>query len=325
MRPFRPLPLLGNPHVQTVLGNLLRWTRERLPAQTDIVPLPDGDALVVHDACPPAWHDGESIVLLLHGLGGCHQSSYMRRMTNRLAAHGLRTVRVDLRGAGAGAKLARRFYNAGCSADILVVLKHLAQRHPTAPLFLVGFSLGGNIALKLTGEAGADLPPNLKGVAAVAPPIDLVRCSDLIARLPFYDRFYVRHLVRQVSQLGRHFPDLQAPVFPPRLTLRQFDDLFTAPRWGFADALDYYRRSSSLPLLGRIELPCLIVAARDDPFVSAGSFDEATPGPRTTIELARHGGHLGFLGGDGQGGIRWAEARVARWLLDCCQTGAGRG
>jgi predicted alpha/beta-fold hydrolase len=325
MPPFRPLPLLGNPHVQTVLGNLLRWTRDRLPARTGVVPLPDGDALAVHDAHPVAWRHGDPVVVLLHGLGGCHQSSYMRRMTNRLTAHGLRAVRVDLRGAGAGVTLARRFYNAGCSADIRAVLDHLARQHPASPLFVVGFSLGGNVALKLAGEAGPDLPPSLMGVAAIAPPIDLVRCSELIARLPFYDRFYVRHLVRQVSQQTAHFPDLEAPVFPRRLTLRQFDDLFTAPRWRFADAVDYYRRSSALPHVRRIELPCLIVAARDDPFVASQSFDEATPGPRTTIELARHGGHLGFLGGDGQGGVRWAEARIARWLLDCCQTGARRG
>jgi uncharacterized protein len=325
MPPFRPLPLLSNPHVQTVLGNLWRWTRDRLPAQTHVVPLPDGDALAVQDTVPANWRDTEPIAVLVHGLGGCHQSSYMRRLTNRLSAHGLRVVRVDLRGAGAGVKLARRLYNAGCSADIRVVLEQLTRRHPAAPLFLVGFSLGGNIALKLAGELGGETPANLAGVAAVAPPVDLTRCSGLIARLPLYDRFYVRHLVRQVTQQKAHFPELETPVFPRGLTLRQFDDLFTAPRWGFSDALDYYRQSSSLPLLARIEVPCLIVAARDDPFVAAESFDEATPGPRTSIELARHGGHLGFLGGDGQGGVRWAEARVTRWLLDCCQTGAGRG
>src|SRR5688500_14272204 len=156
MPPFRPLPLLYNPHVQTVLGNLLRWTRDRLPARTDTVPLPDGDALAVHDTCPPTWSEGDPIVVLLHGLGGCHQSSYMRRMANRLTALGLRTARVDLRGAGAGVTLARRFYNAGCSDDIRAVLQQLAGRHPEAPLFVVGFSLGGNIALKLAGEsAGA--------------------------------------------------------------------------------------------------------------------------------------------------------------------------
>jgi len=316
MLPFRPLPLLNNPHVQTVLGNLLRWTRDRLPARTHTVPLPDGDALAVHDTCPANWRDGDRLVVLLHGLGGCHQSSYMRRMTNRLTALGLRTVRVDLRGAGAGVNLARRFYNAGCSDDIRAVLRQLTLRHPNAPLFAVGFSLGGNIALKLAGEIAGAAPPQFAGVAAVAPPIDLVRCSRLIARLPFYDRFYVRHLVGQVRLQAVHFPDIEIPAFPSRLTLRQFDDLFTAPRWGFANALDYYRRSSALPLLPQIELPCLIVAARDDPFVAAGSFDEAQPGPRTTIELARHGGHLGFLGGDGHGGIRWAEARITRWLLD---------
>jgi predicted alpha/beta-fold hydrolase len=325
MRSFRPLPLLSNAHVQTVLGNLLRWTRDRVPARLSTVTLPDGDALAVHDACPPSWHAGQPIVVLVHGLGGCHQSSYMRRLSNRLTANGLRALRLDLRGVGAGMALARRFYHAGCSQDLRAVLEHLHGEHPTSPLFLVGFSLGSNVVLKLAGEAGATTPPGLAGAVAVAPPIDLVHCSGLIAGLPFYDRFYVQHLVRQVRQQASHFADLQLPSFPRRLTLRGFDDLYTAPRWGYADALDYYERASALPWVPRIDVPCLILSARDDPFVAAAPLEKLAPRPHMTVELVRHGGHLGFLGGDGQGGIRWAEARIAAWLLDRCQMPARRG
>jgi len=325
MKHFRPLPLLSNPHVQTVLGNLLRWTRDRHPATLRAVALPDGDALALHDATPPGWQAGQPIVLLLHGLGGCHQSSYLVRMANRLAGQGLRAVRLDLRGAGAGARLARRFYNAACSDDVRAVLAALHAEQPGSPLYVVGFSLGGNVALKLAGEARATPVAGLAGVAAVGPPIDLARCSVLLTRLPFYDRFYVGHLVRQVRRQAGHFDDLPVPDFPRGLTLRGFDDIFTAPRWGYADALDYYRQASALPWLPRIDVPCLVLAARDDPFVAVESFEEAAPGPRTRIELATHGGHLGFLGGDGQGGIRWAEARVTRWLLECCQMPRRRG
>jgi predicted alpha/beta-fold hydrolase len=325
MQSFRPLPLLSNPHVQTVLGNLLRWTRDRLPARLSTVGLPDGDALALHDAAPPLWRSGAPIALLVHGLGGCHQSSYMRRLSNRLSAHGLRVLRLDLRGVGAGMTLARRFYNAGCSQDLRAVLERLHGEEPASPLFVVGFSLGGNVALKLAGEAGADPVPGLAGVVAVAPPVDLVHCSRLLAALPFYDRFYVQHLVRQVRQQASHFRDLELPVFPRRLTLRGFDDLFTAPRWGYADALDYYGRASALPWLPHVAVPSLILSARDDPFVSAAPLEKLAPRPYLTIEIVRHGGHLGFLGGDGKGGIRWAEARIAAWLLDRCQTALRRG
>lgn len=322
-RTFRPLPLLGNPHVQTVLGNLLSWTADRHAAKVWTVALSDGDALAVHDSRPPEWRAGGKIAALVHGLAGCHRSGYMRRIANRLTAAGVRVVRIDLRGAGAGATLARKFYNAACSPDVRAVLEALRREAPSSPIVLLGFSLGGNIVLRLAAEAAAAHPvAGLIAVGAVAPPIDLLRCSDLIRRQPFYDRFYVRQLIAQVRQHGRHFPDVAGVVFPARATLRDFDEVYTAPRWGFAGALDYYTRASSFPLIPDIRLPCLILTARDDPFVALAPFQEATPGPGVTIEVTPHGGHLGFLGGDGAGGIRWAETRVVAWTLgqlDDCQ------
>jgi len=314
-RPFRPLPLLGNPHVQTVLGNLLSWTRDNHAAAVRTIALSDGDALAIHDACPPHWQTDHAIAVLVHGLAGCHRSAYMRRIANRLTAAGVRVVRVDLRGAGAGVKLARRFYNAACSQDLRAVLAALHAQYPAAPLLLLGFSLGGNIVLKLAGEAADAAVPGLIAVAAVAPPIDLVRCSEMISRLPFYDRFYVKQLIDQVQAHARHFSDVEAPVFPLRATLRDFDEFYTAPRWGYAGALDYYRRASAWSLVSRIQQPCLILTARDDPFVALEPFLDLPPSPFVRVEVAAHGGHLGFLGGDGQGGVRWAESRVVAWSL----------
>jgi predicted alpha/beta-fold hydrolase len=324
-RLFRPLPLLGNPHVQTVLGSLLSWTRDRHIATLRSVALGDGDALAVHDSLPPTWQPGDPIAILVHGLGGCHRSAYLRRVANRLTAAGLRVVRLDLRGAGAGVRLARRFYNAACSSDVRAVLTALHEETPTSALVLVGFSLGGNIALKVAGEAGDDPVPGLSAVAAVAPPIDLVRCSELIARQPFYDRFYARQLIAQVRQHGRHLAEVAAVTFPARASLRLFDELYTAPRWGYADALDYYRRASSLPLIERIRVPCLILSARDDPFIALEPFLAMTPPASVTLDIVAQGGHLGFLGWDGQGSVRWAETRVVAWTLQQagCQTPSG--
>ena len=111
-----------------------------------------------------------------------------------------------------------------------------------------------------------------------------------------------------------HFPDLPPPSWPRRLTVRLFDDLYTAPRCDFADALDYYRRTSSLPLIPRIEVPALILTARDDPFIPVGPFEELRAPDNVEVRVVERGGHLGFLGPDGAGGIRWAERRVAEWV-----------
>ncbi|MCS7045842.1 MAG: alpha/beta fold hydrolase [Gemmataceae bacterium] len=315
------MPLLSNPHVQTVLGNLLSWPRDHYPSRLGTVALPDGDALAIHDTVPPPWQVGQPVAVLVHGLGGSHRSGYMRRIANRLALAGLRVVRVDLRGAGAGLTLAKRFYNAACSADVRAVLAQLHAATPASALVLFGFSLGGNIVLKLAGEDGARPHPALKAVVAVAPPIDLVRCSALLERLPWYDRFYVRQLIGQVQQHGKHVPGVEPIVFPAGTTLRQFDEIYTAPRWGFSGALDYYRRASALPWLPSIRVPTLILTARDDPLIAVAPFLETSLPTSVSLEIVRHGGHLGFLGGDGRGGIRWAETRIVAWALEQLERG----
>jgi predicted alpha/beta-fold hydrolase len=310
------LPLLSNPHVQTLLSQVLTGPVRTLPAAERLVTLPDGDRLVLHDSRPPRWQTGDPIAVLVHGLGGCHASMHLVRQAHRLMRRGVRTVRLDLRGVGRGERLARRTYNAACSEDVRRAAEAVCQPHPTSPLWLIGFSLGGNIVLKLAGEAAARPLPNLCRVAAVSPPIDMERCAALLAirRNRLYDRYYVRLLLRQVTRHDRHFPDLPRVRFPRRLTMRQFDELYTAPRGGFADALDYYRRASSLPLIARIEVPTFILTARDDPFIAAESF-VGLNGKHLEVEMADRGGHMGFLGADGSGGIRWAERRVEAWLF----------
>jgi predicted alpha/beta-fold hydrolase len=250
---FRPLRFLGNPHVQTILGNILPGPSSELPARQHYVLLPDGDRLVLHDTVPKNWRPGDPMALLLHGLGGSHRSGCLLRVGPLLLERGLRMARLDLRGAGKGAALARNGYNAGCSPDVRAAALAMLERSPASPLTLVGFSLGGNVALKLAGELHDQALPGLVRVVAVSPPIDLEACSALLAlpRNRFYERFFVRHLVAQVRRQRRFFPDLRVPRFPQRLSLRLFDELYTAPRGGFLDALDYFRRSSALSALYR--------------------------------------------------------------------------
>src|SRR5262245_37723086 len=316
-RPFRPLPFLGNPHVQTILGHLLTGRVPRLPARQRQVVLPDGDRLVLHDRTPPGWRPGERIVVLVHGLCGSGRSGGVLRLAAALLPHGLRVVCVDLRGAGSGAGLARRTYNAGCSQDVRAALAALHRAEPASPLVLVGFSLGGNVVLKLAGEAAADPVPNLERVAAVAPPADLEGSSELLARPRnrLYELYFVRQMVGMARRQGRLFPDLPRFRFPRRLGLRGFDEIYTAPLWGYAGALDYYRRASAAPLLARIRLPAFLLTARDDPFVTPEPLAALPPAPGREVHILERGGHLGFLGWDGAGGIRWLEHRLSAWIL----------
>lgn len=314
---FRPLPLLGNPHVQTLLGAWLRGPRFAGPSQVRRVRLPDGDRLVLHDSVPAGWRRGGAVAVLVHGLTGSHRSGYMQRMASKLTREGMRVVRVDLRSCGTGEGLARRPYHAGCSEDLRAATDEVRRWSPDSPLALIGFSLGGNIVLKLAGEATTQALPGLARVAAVAPPVDVEACAALLAlrRNRIYDLHFARELMAAARRMRWHFPDLPDVRFPRRMSLRIFDELFTAPRCGFANALDYYRRSSSLPLLPQIGVPTLIIAARDDPFVATGPLEKLVAPPHVRVRVVARGGHLGFLGRDGTGGLRWAERQVAHWVL----------
>jgi predicted alpha/beta-fold hydrolase len=313
---FRPLPFLANPHLQTILGTFLRDCDLKTTYRELHLQLPDGDQLLVYDSQPPRWQPGDAMVLLVHGLCGSSRSGYMLRLAALLLPRGYRVVRMNLRGAGRGLRWARRTYNAACSDDVRKVAAVLHSWSPTSPLILAGFSLGGNIVLKLGGEAAAHPVPGLRALAALSPPADLVACSALLARPRnrIYDRYFANGLVNIVRRHQAYFPELPTVSFPRKLTLRQFDDLHTAPRGGFTNADDYYHRASSLPLIPQINVPTLIVSARDDPFIAAEPLAALASCPGLEVCLLPSGGHLGFLGHDGSGGFRWAERRMAKWV-----------
>jgi predicted alpha/beta-fold hydrolase len=314
---FRPLPLLSNPHLQTLVGFFFLSTRFPYPTTQRVLTLPDGDALVLHDSVPRDWHPGRRMALLVHGLTGSHRTPLIVRLAAQLLAEGVRVVRMDMRGTGAGLALARRFYHAGRSDDVRAVLAEMHHWSPDSPLLVLGTSLGGNLALKMAGELPEHPVPGLARIVALGPPIDLGRCCAKLSRAGnrLYERNFVSLLITEAKARARCFPDQPSPRFPRRMTLRLFDDLYTAPRCGFADALDYYRRASSAPLLGRIPVPTLILTARDDPFIAVEPFEELRLPDAVTLVILRHGGHLGFVGWDGAGGVRWVDRRTVAWLL----------
>jgi predicted alpha/beta-fold hydrolase len=313
---FRPLPLLGNPHVQTVLGAFLPGVYCPAPRRRHVVTLPDGDRVLLHENAPRSWKPGDPIALLLHGLTGSHASSHICRLAGRLLRRGIRVFRMDMRGAGLGLPLARYAYHSGRSEDVRVALAELSHIAPGSPQLLAGLSLGGNVALKLAGELPGAPVPGLVRVAAIAPPIDMARCAELLL-LPsnrLYERHFLAGLVRDAELRQNYYPDLPPLNLPKNLTVVLFDEHYTAPRGGFANAQDYYRRASSQPLIGGIPIPTLIVASRDDPFIAAEPFETLRVPNHIEVHLLPRGGHVGFVGWDGAGGVRWAERRVAEWL-----------
>lgn len=314
--PFRPLPLLSNRHVQTLLGHLLPGRRLRHPAIPRHVELPDGDRLVLHDSIPDGWALGDRTALLIHGLGGCAASAHVRRAAAQLLALGVRVVRVDLRGCGHSERLCRGLYHGGCSDDVRAAAAEVHRWTPTSPIVLVGFSLGGNIVLKAAGEADVYPIPGLSGVVAVAPPIDLERSIHQLSQPAnrFYARYFLKLMVTHARRWQRTFPEILPVEFPAQLTVPEFNELFIAPLHGFPRAADYYREVSSLPLIPRIRVSGLVLASRDDPFIAVEPFEEVAPPPNVELQVLDHGGHLGFLGWDGAGGIHWAERRVAHWV-----------
>jgi hypothetical protein len=315
---FRPHPLIRGGHLQTILGCYLPWRPAPYQAAQCLVPLADGDKLVLHDDCPAAWHKGDPAVLMIHGLGGCHLSGYMQRGAAKLTARGYRVFRMDLRGCGAGFAHARHPTHAGRSDDALAALRFVIELCPRSPVHTVGFSMGANHILKMAGELGGAVPPELASLVAVCPPIDLVACSRNIqlGKNRIYDRSFVVGLLRQIERRKRLVPDaLVRPLHPPPKRLLDFDTHFTAPLAGYADAHEYYTRASSAPLLKHITVPTLIVTAASDPIIPVRPFEQATYSPTTELTVTPCGGHLGFIA---RAGIdpdrRWLDWRIIEWI-----------
>lgn len=319
-RPFTPLPLLGHPHLQTIVGNLVSLGREP-PSVTRLVALPDGDRLALEVSTPPAWRDDDPTVVMIHGLCGSHRSTYLVRLAAKLVARGLRAVRLNLRGNGSGEGLARRPYGAGCSDDVRAALEDLRAAWPRSPLSLAGFSLGGNIALKLAGELADEGPALLEQVIGVCPAIDLVACWRRLTTQPLYERHFVSALLAEMRR--RHAASGEpAPRFPRGVSLFEFDDRYTAPRLGFPGALAYYEGSSARPRLGSIRVPCRVLFAEDDPIVDARAFEGAPFPAGAQLVRSPRGGHLGFLGVS-RAGVRYMDDLVLGWVG--AGEGAGRG
>lgn len=301
--PFSPPLLLSNGWVQT-LGALLWPSQAPIhPAfghSQEIMPLDDGDALVLslydHKAPSPGRALGR--VILVHGLCGDQDSNYMRRSAMALMQGGYELCLVNLRGSGPGSALASQPYHAGRSEDIRAVVAWLQQRYPDQKLDLIGYSLGANIVLKYLGEAGANDDHSIQRALAISPPIDLGQsCERLMASpLGMADRYFSRLLVEHVERMHQARSDLgPPPKWPKKMTVRDFDELYTAPRAGYQSATHYYQSASSKDLLEQIKIPTKMIWAKDDALIAQDALANATLSPAVTRLATSKGGHIGYL------------------------------
>ncbi len=315
---FRAHPLLPGGHAQTLASIYFPGRLSPYRATQHRVQLDDGDTLVLHDDCPADWRPVDQSALLMHGLAGCHQSPYMIRVARKLNDRGVRTFRMDHRGCGAGSGLARLPYHAGRSDDALQVLRYIHEIHPDSPISVIGFSLSGNVTLKLLGESSDELPDYVDRGVAINPPIELATCINALRRpvCQIYDRHFVKLLNQQVRHRQSVFADAPTGTFSswPR-RIADFDDTYTAPVSGFGNAGNYYERCSSRQFLPSIRIPTLILTARDDPLVPVASFAGLTLPPSVTLHIADRGGHLGYIARRGTDpDQRWMDWRIVDWI-----------
>lgn len=225
---------------------------------------------------------------------------------------------MDLRGAGAGMLLAKRPYYAGCSEDAAAAVNAVRKICPNSPIVVVGFSMSGNVVLKMAAEWGENAPAPLDSVIAIAPPLDLEECSQSLRKgfNRVYDEVFLRYLYRLVREKHK-LTNGQSPAPPnpaPR-SLREFDDRYTAPLSGFRDVADYYARASAKPMLPQIRVRTVIVASQDDPIVPAKIFQGLSLSDSTTIVQPAGGGHLGFYARTGIDPDRhWLDWRICDWF-----------
>jgi len=268
------------------------------------------------------WHEQPQrhpTLLLMHGLEGSSQAHYMGGISDKAWAAGWNVVRLNQRNCGDTEHLSRGLYHSGLTHDPLFVIRELIARDGISEIAVAGYSLGGNLALKLAGELGAEAPPELKAVCAVSPTMDLEVCVRALERRSnlAYEWNFVRNLKARMRRKATAFPDDYTLDALRRVwTVRQFDEAYTAPHHGFRDASDYYYRASAMRVIDRIRVPALILTAEDDPFVPPEPFraPAVVNNPNVTVVITPHGGHCAYVErANGTYDGYWAEREIVRF------------
>ena len=270
------------------------------------------------------WQDGKRkdvpVIAIVHGLEGSCDSNYVLGIAEKAYQSGFHVVRLNQRNCGGTEKLTPTLYNSAMSEDYQAVLEELADGDGFSQIFFAGYSMGGNLVTKMSGEYGDAAPRALRGVCGVCPAIDLAASADALDKREnyFYQRWFVKGLMARYARKVALFPKIYSRDGLGKISsVRQFDDAITAPSFGYRDAQEYYEAAGARKVVARVRVPMLMITAQDDPFVPYESFLAALVEENPAIQFVtpRHGGHCGFISRQGGAERFWAEARV----VDFCE------
>ena len=312
--------IFGNAHLLTIAGNF--WPRKidatQFPAIRREYRIAERITVAALEHRPLGTARGE--IVFLHGLEGSSEAGYIASLAQAALIRGFGVHRLNMRTCGGTETLCETMYHSGLTSDTKFVLEQLQARR-AGPCFLAGFSLGGNVALKLAGELGqTDL---LAGVCAVSTPIDLAASVRQIDK-PF-NILYVRRFLDRLRQRVRRMSELHPHLYSTAgldevKSIWEFDDRFTAPLFGFGTAANYYATQSAVNYLDSIRVPTLVICAQDDPMVPFAMYQHAAfkNNPALTLLATKKGGHLGFL--SRRKPRFWLDGAVLDWI-DARMTG----
>jgi hypothetical protein len=326
--PFVPRRFLRNNHAQTLAGNFLP-RESRLPEAEERLFQVEEDVQIL---CHCHWQPeraGRMTVIILHGLEGSSLSQYVIGTGSKAWDAGMNVVRMNMRNCGGTEKLTPTLYHSGLSGDVGGVARTLIEQDKLEHITLVGYSMGGNLVLKLAGEWGSAAPAQFKAVAAVSPAADLAASADALHELKsnrMYEWKFLRGLMRRYGRKRLLFPQIYRELERRPRSIREFDEIVTAPYSGFTGADDYYHRAAAARVVDKIAVSTLVIYAKDDPFIRIlpETRRKLESNPHITLIESDHGGHCAFLAQPNGYDGRWAERRVIQFVDQLSSHATGR-
>ena len=318
-KPFVPHRIFKQGDAQTIGAHFWpgRWrARDRTRDEERLFEVEPGSQVLAR--CRWQTNRAEHPALVLwHGMEGSSASGYMLITADKAFRAGFNVIRVNFRNCGNTEHLSPKLYHGGLTDDLRVVIEELVAGDGLSHIAIAGFSLGGNMVLKLVGEYGENPPSEIKAVCAISPSIDMRAGSELLMKRRnwIYQQDFLRRLRQRITIKKKLFPNLYDSTGLSGIrTIRQFDDRYVAPAFGFASADDYYAKASSFPYIGRIRIPTLIIHAEDDPFVPFAPLRDPSiaANPYVLLLATKHGGHVAFLSANAEERF-WAENRLVEF------------
>jgi uncharacterized protein len=312
---FEPHPLLKNGHLMTIASAFVPRRFDIPPAEARLFQVDPESQLLAHCHWQPGKHNDAPVIVIVHGLEGSSDSNYVRGIAEKAFHRGFHVVRMNQRNCGGTEALTPTLYNSGMSGDYRAVVEELSSGDGFEQVFFAGYSMGGNLVTKMAGEFGSAVPKALRGIGVVCPAIDLGASADALERLEnyVYQRRFVNGLMSRYARKQELFPErYKSDGLGPVRTVRQFDDVITAPQFGYRDAQDYYDHVGAKRIAAQIRVPLLMITAQDDPFVPYAAFLAAkiTENPAIQFVAPKHGGHCGFISKHSGAERFWAEQRI---------------